>query len=96
MADKPNIYRGLSGEQELMKEKMKQSAAMHLDSEGIPDGLLVYFPDKVDEIRDDVAVLKGKLELAIKGLEKTSKRIPYYEEGLKWCEGFLRITKEGV
>lgn len=94
MADKPNMYRGLAKEQEIMKEKMKKSAVIHYNSEGIPDGIPMYRVESAKEIRDDVATLMGKLEMAVKGLEKESTRKPYYEDGLKWCEVFLRMTKD--
>ena len=41
MADKPNMYRGLAKEQGIMK-KMKESAGIHYNSEGIPDGIPMY------------------------------------------------------
>lgn len=94
MPDKPNMYRGLPKETEMMKQKMDQSAVMHHDESGVPDGMALYLVDMVNDIRDDVAILKGKLELAVKGLEKTSNRRGYYSEGIKWCEVFLEGTKK--
>lgn len=94
MPDKPNMYRGLRKETEMMKEKMKQSAVLHHGEDGVPDGIPMYLADKAKEIRDDVASLKGKLEFALDGLEKTSNKRKYYSEGVKWCEVFLSETKE--
>ena len=93
MATKQNMYVGLSKEAENVLNDIKRSIVLFSQGQDNFIEIIGYKISEAKEIRDKVANLQGKLQIALKGLDKNSPERSGYEGILKQCEHFLEITK---
>lgn len=92
MATKQNMYVGLSKESEKILNDINESIVIYsLHEDGFKE-ILGYNITVAKEIRDEVSNLQGKIQLALMGLDKNSKKIDGYEKVLKQCNHFLEVT----
>lgn len=94
MATKQNMYVGISKEAEKVLKNIKKSVMMYSPHEDDFIEIIGYNGTYAKEIRDSVANLQGKLQLALKGLDKNSKKRSKYIKILNQCDHFLEITKQ--
>lgn len=94
MATKPNMYRGLRKEAEEIIEKINDGIQIYSMQEDRFKEIIGYDTDQKELIRDDVAIMQGKLELALKGLDKNSPKRDAYEEMLRYCVHFMEFIKQ--
>lgn len=92
MATKQNIYVGLNKEAEKILNDINNSIVIYsLHEDGFRE-ILGYHITSANKIRDRVSNLQGKMQLALKGLDKNSLKRDKYEKVLKQCNHFLEVT----
>lgn len=94
MAEKPNMYRGKLNEAKETVEKINDCVVLREIEEDGSNKIKCYLTQKSKDIRDEVCVMKGKLEVLCEGLDKSSEKKKQYSELLDACNSFLSATKE--
>lgn len=93
MATKQNMYVGLNKEaEEILREIDECIVAYAMEKDGF-EAIGAYHVPSAESIRDEVAKMHGKLEIALKGLDKNSTKRGNYSHVLRKCKDFLEKTK---
>lgn len=93
MATKQNMYVGLSKEAEEILKEIDECVVIYAMEEDGFLGILSHKIPSAESIRDEVAKMQGKLEIALKGLDKNSTKRENYSYVLRKCIDFLEKTK---
>lgn len=94
MATKQNMYVGLNKEAEKVLNGIKDSIILYCPHEDGFWEILGYDVSKAKENRDHVANCQGKIQIALKGLDKNSNKREGYERLLNQINHFLEVTKQ--
>lgn len=94
MATKQNMYVGLDKEIEKTLNEIKDSIILYCSREDGFIEILGYDISKAKENRDHVVNCQGRIQIAIKGLDKNSNKREGYEKLLRQIDHFLEVTKQ--
>lgn len=93
IATKQNMYVGLSKEATEILEEIERCIVMfELGKDGF-EVISAYHVSSAKSISDEVAKMQGKLEIALKGLDKKSTKRENYNYMYRKCKDFLEKNK---
>lgn len=93
MSDKSIIYRGEKQKAEEIIKKADNCTTMHIITDDGDRSIAGYLTQDAKNIRDEVCIMQGRLEILCKGLDKSSEKKKEYEGLLNSCIQFLSATK---
>lgn len=93
MATKQNMYVGLNKEAEEILREIDECIVIYAMEQDGFYAIGAYHVPSAESIRDEVAKMQGKLEIALKGLDKNSSKRENYGYVLRKCIDFLEKTK---